>query len=104
MSGAGHYYLWFYQNGNCSGNATTHGTPNTSYQVTGLLPGTTYSAKVKACRTGNTDCSDLSSCVAGTTTYKYKDSGYVVEGTFTATKTGKDSVDSVPESDGVDPQ
>ena len=44
------------------------------------------------------------STFSGTATYKCKDSGYIAEGTFTATKTGKDSVDSVPESDGVDPQ
>lgn len=44
------------------------------------------------------------STFSGTATYECKDSGYIAEGTFTATKTGKDSVDSVPESDGVDPQ
>jgi hypothetical protein len=43
------------------------------------------------------------STFSGTATYKCSD-GSVYPGTFTATKTSGGSVDSVPESDGVDPQ
>ena len=65
VSGATSYDYVVYTGGTCSSTRSSGSTSNTTLTVTGLSSSTTYSLKVRAC--SNTDCSDWSSCVPGTT-------------------------------------
>ena len=65
VSGAASYNFYVYNGGTCSTSRSSGSTSNTTITITGLSSSTAYSFKVKACNSGG--CSDLSSCVAGTT-------------------------------------